>query len=60
MRMTHVVTVFDVVDIDGRRNPWHSIQPMQLARQIREILDAIAIALEVSDMHRVESHQGRE
>ena len=50
----------DVVHIHSRRNAWVQVKLPQVARQVREVLNTIAVAFEVPDIHRVKTSQRRE
>lgn len=49
----------DVVDIDRRGNARNQIKLSQVTRQMRKILDAVAVALEVPVVNRIEADQRR-
>lgn len=59
VRMTHIVMAPDAVDIDRRDDARKPIESFQITRQMREILYAIAIALEVPVVDRIETAQRR-
>ena len=50
----------DVVHVHSRRNAWVQVKLAQVARQVREVLNTIAVAFEVPDIHRVKASQRRE
>ena len=58
--MTHVVVPLDVVNVDRSGNSRHEIQATHVLGDVRKILETIAIAFEVAEVHRVEACERRE
>ena len=50
----------DVVEIDRLRHAWQLVDVAHVAGQVTEVLQPLAIALEVTVVHSVETHQGGE
>src|SRR5690606_3342473 len=55
-----VVVALDVLEVDGVGDAGNLVELAQVARQVREVGDAPAIALEVAVVDRIEAHQRRE
>ncbi len=51
--MAAVVVVFDVGDVDSRRDAWMLMQIAEISREVRIVGDATEIAFEVSDINRI-------
>ena len=60
MLVAHVVVPLDVIEIHRVRDPRHLVEVPDVFREVRIILDAADIALEMSVLDRIEPRQGRE
>jgi hypothetical protein len=57
--MTHVIAPLDVVNVDRGGDPRHEVQAAQVPGDVRKLLQSIAVALEVREVHRVEAGECR-
>lgn len=50
----------DVIQVDGLGNTRYLVQFPQVIRQVGVINDALQVAFEMAEIHRVEAYQGGE
>ncbi len=55
--MAAEVVITDMIEIDSFGNPRHLVDIAQEAVQVQVIADAVLIALEVGDIHRIKTDQ---
>jgi uncharacterized membrane protein len=56
----HVIVALDVVEVGGRGAVAELGEVAQVAGEVRVVGDAPKVALEMTDLHRIETDQGHE